>query len=298
MIEKCFYKDRPAIKIKGEKLTLVALPEDGGKVASITDTKTGREFLCQTVGEKYKRLAYDGEYIESECSSWDDMFPTIDPFTPDKGRYKGVEYPDHGEICRLVPDTTEKDGKVIFTFRSKLFDVDYVKTISVADDGNIDVHYSIKNNADEPFPYLWAGHCMLAGDDTARVITSYSADDKMEMAFGPEGKCLCELPVDRLMGYKPKTGYAYKYYYTEPMKKGEFGISYGNGQKLMFTTDEKIIKYIGVWINNGEFKDKYNIALECCTAPFDAPDKAVKKGYKAELAASEKIEFTIRISLE
>ena len=79
------YKGRPALRVETGALRALFLPEDGGKLASLT-APDGFEFLCQNPAPAYARLAYDGRYIESECASWDDMFPTIDPYTPPAGR--------------------------------------------------------------------------------------------------------------------------------------------------------------------------------------------------------------------
>ena len=73
------YKARPALRITTKTLTALILPEDGGKLASVKSNRDGFEFLCQNPAPTYARLAYDGSYVESECASWDDMFPTIDP---------------------------------------------------------------------------------------------------------------------------------------------------------------------------------------------------------------------------
>ena len=91
-----FYKDRPAIRVDTGALTALFLPEDGGKLASLK-ARDGYEYLYQGPESRYRRLTVDGSYIEAECSGWDDMFPTIDPYQPE-----GLPpYPDHGEICRI-----------------------------------------------------------------------------------------------------------------------------------------------------------------------------------------------------
>ena len=58
------------------------------------------------------------------------------------------------------------------------------------------------------------------------------------------------------------------------------------------------LPYLGVWINNGSFKDYYNIAIECATAPYDAPDRATKSGYCSEIPGKSKWTFTLRIRVE
>lgn len=122
------YKGRPALRVETGALRALFLPEDGGKLASLT-APDGFEFLCQNPAPAYARLAYDGRYIESECASWDDMFPTIDPYTPLTGRYAGMTLPDHGEVCRLPMTVEELPDGVAFRADSRLFPVSFCKEV-------------------------------------------------------------------------------------------------------------------------------------------------------------------------
>ena len=99
------------------------------------------------------------------------------------------------------------------------------------------------------------------------------------------------------MGYEAKRGAAYKFYYLEKMVEGRFSVRYSCGRELVFSYDKEKLSYLGVWLNNGEFKDIYNIAPEPCTAPFDAPDKAAKRGYFSKIGAKQKFEFDIKIKV-
>ncbi len=292
------YKDRPAVRVTTPALSALLLPEDGGKLVSVT-APDGFEFLCQNPGKTYARLAYDGSYVASECSSWDDMFPTIDPYTPTEGAYRGLTYPDHGEICRLPMTADISDGSLTLSCASRLYAITFEKRITPEADGALAITYTIGNRGREDFPYIWAAHCMLRGTDDLRVHTPYAADAPVAYMFGPDG---CEsLPRDRLTGYVPGTGAAYKYYYTRPTDGGSLAAEYpatGHRFEMDYRDSAASIPYIGIWINNGGFRDYYNIALECASAPYDAPDKAMEKGYCSVIKAGETLRFTVRVRVE
>ena len=74
MIYEGKYKDRPAVIVESDQFVASILPLDGGKMASLKLKNTGKELLAVKPGDKYKVLAYDGEYVPSECSAFDDMF--------------------------------------------------------------------------------------------------------------------------------------------------------------------------------------------------------------------------------
>ena len=146
------YKDRPALQITTKTLIALILPEDGGKLASVKSARDGFEFLCQNPAPTYARLAYDGSYVQSECASWDDMFPTIDPYTPEVGEYAGLTYPDHGEVCRLPLHVTFEVDSVVLSCSSRLFAVDFEKRITPEEDGALALTYTIRNRGREDFP--------------------------------------------------------------------------------------------------------------------------------------------------
>ncbi len=293
------YKGRPAYRVVTSALEAVFLPEDGGKLVSVTSRRDGFEFLCQNSAPEYARLAYDGSYIASECASWDDMFPTIDPYTPTTGEYAGVTYPDHGEVCRLPMEVSQDGNTLILSCQSRIFHITYTKAIVAEADGALALTYTIENHGREDFPYIWAAHCMLRGADDLVVHTPYAADAPVAYMFGPDGREV--LPRDRLSGYAPGTGAAYKFYYTEPTDGGYLRGAYtasDHALEMDYREGAAAIPYVGLWINNGKFKDYYSFALECATAPYDAPDKAMEKGYCSVVRAGETVSFTVRVRVE
>ena len=90
------------------------------------------------------------------------------------------------------------------------------------------------------------------------------------------------------------TAPAYKFYLKEPADRGELVCNrYRDGIFVSVSYDAAKLPYVGLWMNNGTFKGMYNAAVEMCTAPFDSPEKAEAKGYRAALDANEILEFTL-----
>ncbi len=297
MISEAVYKGRRAVVVESQRLRATVLCDDGAKLASLIDLANGKELLLTRSTEPYRVLTYDGSYVDSECSGFDDMFPTIDPYTPAEGSYRGMPYLDHGEICRIPHSAELTEDAVCLRSHCARLPVSYQKTVSVAADGGLDLAYVITNEGDAPFPYVWAGHIMLRGEEGMRLMTPFEKDAPIEMMFATEGYSQEDLPRDTLTGFDASGGAAYKFYYLDPIEKGCFGIRYSDGKVLNFEYDEKKLPYLGVWINNGEFQGIYNIAPEPCTVPFDAPDKAAKRGYTSVIAPKSSLEFTIHISI-
>lgn len=288
MIQTCRYKDRPAIAVSNGNLKAVFLPEDGGKMASLYDGI--REYLAQNPGNIYQRLLPNGDYVSAECSGFDDMFPTIDPYTPSSGMYRGVAYPDHGEVCRYPMNVEQDVEAVTFTFQSKRFQVRWQKRIC-CEDGGFGIRYTIENYGTEDFPYIWAAHCMIKAEPDARILTPYEQSAEKQVMFGNFRH------PDRTETYDP-AGESYKYYYKDPICQGWCGYRYGDGRTLMFRYPAEILGYLGVWINNGSFKSMYNIALEPCSAPYDRPDVATDRGYCSVLKPGQTVQFRLLVTIE
>ena len=278
-----------------QKLTAVFLPEDGAKLVSLKRAD-GKELLVTKPGQKYGVLTADGSYVDSECSGFDDMFPTVDPDRPDTAY---PAYPDHGECCRLCYTAELTQTALTLRAESRLFPVTYEKTVSVTEDGGILLHYCIANRSEREFPFLWAGHIMLSGEPGMRVLTPFGPETEREMMFvDPATNTGKELPVDRLLTHVPGEGTAYKFYYLAPMPRGEFGVSYADSTALIFSVDPKKLPYLGIWLNNGAFQGGYSITPEPCTAPFDAPTRGASRGCSCQIPAKSEFTFDMQIQLK
>lgn len=285
------YKDRRAIRFDLGSLTALFLPDDGAKLASLRDS-AGREFMVQAPGDKYRVLTRDGRYGSAECAGFDDMFPTVDAYvSPD-----GEQYPDHGEICRMKAETTVENGSVSFRFTSAAFGTVYTKTVS-RDGEALLVSYRIENRRVKPFPYIWAAHCMLCGEDSAYIVSPYPENAPIRKMFGETEED--KLNRRSLSVFDRENGDAYKFYYTDRITDGFCGYAYPErGEVFMMRYDCEKLPYLGIWMNNGSTKGLYNVAPEICTAPFDSPGEANKSGYCSVIPPNGKIEFEISIGIE
>lgn len=282
MIFKTTYKDRPAIAVKGANLTATFLPLDGSKMASLK-TENGTELLAQAKGEKYLPLTLNGSYIAAECSAFDDMFPTIDPCNT-----AGYDYIDHGEVCRTKHSCKIKKDRVILSCIAKSVNALFTKEIT-ADDSGIAIKYAIENLNKEPLPYIWAGHMMFAARQGATVFSNAPKDSNTRVMFGtaPDNP--------EIIGDYNTDGESYKYYITQPFSPLVCGIDYGNGEKITVSFENNTVRWLGIWMNNGSFKNMYNIALEPCTAPFDSPINAEKENVGSVISGKGKVQFTLHL---
>lgn len=299
------YKDIFAMAVETDKLIALFLPYNGAKLASLIDKISGTELLATAKGEKYKELSNESNYVEGECSAFDDMFPTIDLYAPKTGIHAGISYLDHGEVCRSCFECTADENKLVMIFNSDRLSYRYTKTILSTADGSIAIKYKIDNFSGESFNYIWAAHCMLAAAEDGRIITPYPEGAPAEIMFdnnkefGGRGDIInIHQKMLTSSSYSPD-GNTFKYYFIEPIPLGL--IKYNNpktNRSFVMRYDQNKIPYLGVWINNGCFKAMYNSAPEICTAPFDSPGVAAERGYSSIIKPNGTAEFEILLYTE
>lgn len=294
MIAAGRYKDLFCLTIDTGRLIASVLPDQGGKLASLTDKATGCQLLAQAAGASYRTIGLTSSYVEGECSAFDDMFPTIDP--------QPGGYPDHGEVCRVRHEYSVSDTEARLFCRSSLLPFEYEKRFFADAEGALVVDYRITNLSEAPLPCLWAGHIMLAGCEGGEVTVPYEEGAPIEVCFcdnGPlrAGQRLCfsrSLAVSQPFSSE---GSAYKFYFTEPAREGRLRYSRrGNGPDLLIRYDADRLPYVGLWMNNGTFKGMYSAAVEMCTAPFDSPGKAEARGYPVDLPGGKSLLFRLSFS--
>ena len=145
------FKDRPAIVVESGSFIATFLPQDGGKLVSLKVRGSGKELMVVKKEPNYKVLAYDGDYVSSECRGFDDMFPTIDPVKVKTISGEWIEYPDHGEICRVGFNFEIKEDKaptVSVTTNKNTYEVGETAQIEVTvnDPENQTVKLNVKFN--------------------------------------------------------------------------------------------------------------------------------------------------------
>lgn len=284
------YKDVEAVAAETGALRAVFLPKYGGKLASLADKTTGREFLAQASGPQYKKLSYDGDYVAAECSGCDDMFPTIDIWYCDRFPWQGTRMPDHGEVCGL-PWSCETDsaGKLHMWVFGVRFPYRLDKWISVQGNSLL-VEYTARNLSVFDMDFLWAAHTMINAEPDAQIFVPYADGAAATTVFASDpgfGRLGDKLawpdavrrdgkPVNlRSVGAKNPKGNNYKYYFDEPMPEGRFGYYYpSDGARLTIEVPKDQVPYLSFWINEGSFKDFFSIAPEPCTGAYDHPGAA------------------------
>ena len=292
------FRDESAAELANACLKLEVLPDFGARVSSITDLRTGRQWLAagKAEGSPLDSAAYEG----SEARGWDECLPTVDrcrcAYWPDTLR-------DHGAFWARPWQTSVRGSGIEAVCRRDGFQFRRLLSLCGAE---IEARYQVKNLGSGPLPYLWSQHCLIQVRDGDRIgITGIR---KMRLSHGSAGGIpvrqqlfdwpgLTEPKIDLSAVGSLSAGFAAKLY---GICRGHVCAAIGdkNGE-MRIRWDGGEIPAAGIWINYGGWppgKPLRHIAVEPASAPVDSLSEACSNGHARWLAPGESHRWTTRMS--
>lgn len=309
MISKVKFKQRDAVKIENSFLTVVIIPEIGGKIASVFRKDKNFELLFQNKDEVYKTPEIYAPFDQYDAAGFDDAFPTIDKSNVMVAG-KNIEYPDHGEIWSAKFDYKINDETVMLKYDSRILDYSYKKNIHLQGDRVI-VEYSIENSGKTEFPCIWAMHCLincekdmqlLFPEETDKVINVHksrylgeiSKVHSYPLTSDINGK---HMYLDKILDSSAVN--EEKYYVLGEIKQGKCGAYYPSKDVTYNVYFDKYkLPYVGFWVTEGGFRGDYNCAMEPTNGFYDSIDIASRENKLQILKPGEILQFKIEIELK
>lgn len=286
-------------------LRIVVLPELGGKIASLVYKPQGFEVFFQPVKKEYTMPNYGDEFALFDTSGSDEMFPTIDVCADPLDNT--ITWPDHGEIWAL-PWQCMFDEKGLYSrVQGVVWNYVFERRISI-NDNTVTLNYAITNKENLPLYGLWAFHGLVAVDEHTEIILPNVSklinvhDSALLGKVGVEHDYPTSntvngdaIALDKIA--PPSTGKSEKYYVSGPTPQGQCSLLLNRKQleyQLVYNAHK--LPYLGVWINEGGFKNEYNVALEPTNGFYDTNLLAAQNGMKP-LKPNQTLTFTVHINL-
>jgi hypothetical protein len=222
------------------------------------------------------------------------MFPTIDSMTYSDYPWQGVEMADHGEVCGLPWEVEIGADDLLMSVYGVRFPYKLEKRITFESEHVLRIDYRAINLSPFDFDFLWAAHPMIDTADGVEILVPYEGQQEARCIFssdpqlGAYGDQLSWPETLRKDGKNenlarikareqtnPLEAKTYKYFFKSRLPEGWCAIRYdSDGTELRFIFPEERVPFLGIWMNEGVFKDHYNVALEMCTGSMDRPDMA------------------------
>jgi galactose mutarotase-like enzyme len=295
------YRGQRASVLENDMLKAVILPERGGKTASIVYKPRNFELLAQPKGE-YPPLAPGMNFSLGDASGFDDAFPSIDPETVNVGG-KQVAYSDHGEIWTMSMQADLLDGGVMLTGESKLLPYSYQKEIRL-DGDKIIYRYMITHVGGEPFPCMWACHCLMRYETDMRLSypkgAKYAENVLQSNELGVCGAChaLAGGVYDFTSVPPPESLTMVKYYLQGCCGEGWCGCRYPSQSVVCdMEFDAQALPYLGFWLTAGGYRGEYNCAFEPATGYYDSISRAQATKTVYVLEHGKTLSFSLTLHL-
>lgn len=163
----------PAARLEGEAMAVTVVPQVGGRVVSLADRRTGREWLVQGDPPDFAELeawaAEDAVFGGRESFGWDECLPTV-TVCPDPTDATAT-LRDHGDQWGRVAagDVDRATGTLTTRWASPRWPMVLERRMSLATDAVLHVAYRLVSHADSALPILWSAHPVLALEAGTRV---------------------------------------------------------------------------------------------------------------------------------
>ncbi len=285
-----------AIQVNTGMLSLTLVPELGGKISSLRDERTGREWLW-----RHPRLAYQTvppaggrSYVaEADTGGWDECFPSVAPCPYPSAPWAGAAIQDHGELWSqaAIPEVTESAETILLRTRWRGIALPYVfeRTITLAaNSARLRVDYTAANKAEAPIQFIWCLHALLAIEPGMELRLPPSArfnrwgtlppdlltqDRDLRFPLIARGLDLTTLP-------EPSAGMALKLW-SDPLPEGEgWAMLHARDGEFRMTWDTARLPQVAFWMNLGAWAGDggapyFNLGLEPCIGAQDSLAEAV-----------------------
>ncbi|MDI1335119.1 MAG: hypothetical protein PSU94_02955 [Lacunisphaera sp.] len=267
----------------GVELALV--PALGGRVISLRNTRTGREWCWhQPRPDWLWRNGPADDFGRSPQAGMDECVPTVAACT-----WRGRAIPDHGEVWNRAwtLDAAElAAGRLSATVPLGVSPLVFERSIGAGGPGAFIFNYTLRNTGPVPEEYLWCAHPLLAiaaGDRL--VLPPEVATLRLDGGVG-------DRPIQRgdTWAYpEPFPGCRLDRFETPGMPRGCVkgfagplcpGLAVAaianeaTGDRLEVRWDTQVNRYLGLWLNRGHVRF-HHVALEPTNGAPDSLAEAV-----------------------
>lgn len=280
------WRSMDALVLESSTLRVATIPQLGGKIVSLCDKRSGREWLVATGGRELRPIAYGASFVEQDMSGWDEMFPTIVACAyPGQGEFHGAALPDHGEVWTLPWVVAAADaGGVTLAVEGRALSYRLTRTLTYSAADTLALHYHLSNLTTQPMPYMWAAHPQFACGDDAEIVLPPAVTEMCntlpaawgwgapETRFGWPVALVSNGQRVRLDRVGPPALQRGRKFFAPPATRLEWAVLVDRscGDWLRLGWDAAQIPYFGLWVDEGALSHASVVAPEPTTGFYDS----------------------------
>ena len=275
-------------------LSLSLVPELGGKISSLRDLRSGREWLWRNPRLPYRRAAPDEAYVAvADTGGWDECFPTVAPCLYPSAPWSGRALPDHGELWSQAAalDVTETGDQATLHTRwhGAALPYRFERQVTVtAGSARLRADYTVANLGEAELHFIWSIHPLLAIEPGMQlqlpparynrwssVPADGVGDSGLSFPLSLAGHDLAALP-------DASAGVALKLWSEALAEDQGWATLCARDCELRMRWDPARLPQVGFWMNLGAWagdggQPYYNLGLEPCIGAQDSLADAVTR---------------------
>lgn len=300
----------PAKVLESERMRAVILPDYGGAIVSIYDKRNKKEWFWHSAEARRNTAIQQEQQRYIMAGGWEDIFPSVGPCEIEvEGRGK-VVIPDHGELWNRPWKAEMLHNGVKLSIKGNVFDYTLERICRLS--GNtLYMDYVLTNTGDSTFPFVYAGHPVLAVEGKAHILIAPRAKTFVYFSAGNRlGKPGNRFPwpfynetgkqIDASLVDSSEKGKTDKLFIND-IEKGEAGLEDAEGRRLMIRFHHDELPVVGVWTNMNAYPPENPVsvvAIEPTTSAAETLAEAIAAGSDVEIPAGKTLKWSISLSVE
>ena len=166
-----------AFSIENGLIAIAVVPALGGKITSMRDLVSGREWLWKGTQLDYREVGHGASYLrDGDFGGWDECFPSIAE-CPDPNR-PGEIVPDHGDLWsqpwEMTARRTSAAAALAGTCRGVTWPYTFRRTLIMRPgSAELAFDYEVTNDADGPLKFIWSAHPLFSADGPGAIEMSH-----------------------------------------------------------------------------------------------------------------------------
>ncbi len=301
------------IVLANDAIRATVLPQLGGKMCSLVNIGTGREFLLQPSDRPLLRASYGAPFEAFDTSGFDECLPTVAECQYPDGPFAGTALPDHGEVWPVPWQYEVREDELLLAITGVRLPYVFRKRIRFAATA-VEIEYALASVSDKPFKYLWSAHPLLAVEAGAEIVLppdvrelfiDSSAGNRLggsgDTCAWPRGLAADGSPVvlNALAGPAQRTA---EKLFTPRLSHGYCGLHFPNtDEAIVFRFDPQAVPFVGLWICQGAWPadrtSHFTVALEPCNGRPDSLAQAIARNECPELLPHTVHRWALRIEI-
>ena len=251
------------------EVQVTIVPELGGRVVSLCDKVSGREWMDGWLPATRRRMwkpTDPANYETGPGAGLDECLPTVLPCV-----VKGKSLPDHGDLWNQAAELDQElshSGILACSWKRLSLPLAFARRIFLQN-GAVHFDYRLENLSKKCTPFQWAWHPLF----TWKPGDEIKFGPRVNQCMTPDGKSLAWPQPEpgrdlSRASFAKGTDQAAKVF-MGPLSKGKAEISSRKGARIAIAWPAELFPYAGIWITRGFWKGLHHWAIEPTNAPVD-----------------------------